>query len=214
MRRVIVVAKAPIPGQVKTRMCPPCTTEQAALVAAAALRDTTDAVDATPRVRRVLVLDGRYPVPRGWWTAAQHGDGLGARLRDAFVDTHRAGEAALLIGMDTPQVTAALLDDALCRLARPDTDAVLGPAEDGGWWALGLRDPAHAAVLTGVPMSTPDTAARTFAALGERGLRIARLPTLRDVDTAFDALAVARRCPPGRRFPVAVAAHVPVVVPS
>jgi hypothetical protein len=213
VNRILVIAKAPAPGRVKTRLCPPCTPEQAALVAAAALRDTLDAVDATPGVERVLVLDGRFTAPPGWSTVAQRGDGLGERLRNGFADTRTEG-ASLLIGMDTPQVTAGLLTAALRRLWRPGTDAVLGPADDGGWWALGLRDPAHADVLRRVPMSTPDTAADTFAALRRRGLRVVPLPRLRDVDTSLDAYAVARRCRPGARFPAAVAAHVPVVVGS
>ena len=87
MNRILVIAKAPVPGRVKTRLCPPCTPEQAALVAAAALRDTLDAVDATPGVERVLVLDGRFAAPPGWSTVAQRGDGLGERLRNAFADT-------------------------------------------------------------------------------------------------------------------------------
>src|SRR2546427_100221 len=73
-------------------------------------------------------------------------------------------------------------------------DAVLGPAADGGWWALGLREPSHAGALVGVPMSTEDTGARTLEALRGRGLRIGLLPELRDVDTADDAHAVAALC--------------------
>jgi len=87
-------------------------------------------------------------------------------------------------------------------------DAVFGPAEDGGWWALGLRDPGHAEVLRDIPTSTPETGARTRDALRRRGLRVADLPRLRDVDTAPDAYAVAALCPPGRSFPGVVAAEV------
>jgi hypothetical protein len=89
-----------------------------------------------------------------------------------------------------------------------EADAVLGPAADGGWWALGLRDPAHAAVLRDVPMSTAQTGARTHAALRARGLRIAPLAVLRDVDTVADARAVAARCGAGSRFAAAVTALV------
>ena len=80
---------------------------------------------------------------------------------------------------------------------------MLGPAADGGWWALGLREPAHAVALWTVPMSMPDTGERTLAALRARGLGVALLPTLRDVDTAADAHAVAALCP-GGRFAAAV----------
>jgi hypothetical protein len=107
--------------------------------------------------------------------------------------------------MDTPQLTADLLGDAGDTLAWPWVDAVLGPAADGGWWALGVRDVRLAAVLGGVPMSRPDTGDRTLAALRAAGGRVRTLPTLRDVDTMADALAVASVCR-GTRFDAAVAA--------
>jgi hypothetical protein len=205
--QLLVIAKEPVPGAVKTRLCPPCTPAQAARVAAAALADTLDAAGAAPAARRTLVLQGRYPVPVGWRVVAQRGDGLAERLAHAFAETAPA-TASLLVGMDTPQLTAALLADAAKALAG-GADAVLGLAEDGGWWALGLREPGHAQVLLGVPMSTSGTGAATLAALRRRRLTVAHLPVLRDVDTAADAWAVAGRCPPGGRFARVVAALVP-----
>jgi glycosyltransferase A (GT-A) superfamily protein (DUF2064 family) len=108
--------------------------------------------------------------------------------------------------MDTPQVTADLLADVWGALA--GADAVLAPADDGGWWALALRDPHHAAALRHVPMSQPDTGVRTAAALRAHGLAVATGPALRDVDTAADARAVAAACPAGR-FAAVVRTHVP-----
>jgi uncharacterized protein len=99
------------------------------------------------------------------------------------------GRPVLQIGMDTPQLTPELVGTALRDLGA--ADAVLGPAVDGGWWSLGLRDPRHAAALRDVPMSTAATGRRTWAALRERGLRVAPAPALRDVDEWGDALAVA-----------------------
>jgi hypothetical protein len=205
--RFVVLAKAPVPGRVKTRLCPPCTPNQAARVAAAALADTLDAVAATPAADRTLVLDGEHPTPPGWAVVPQRGSTLGLRLAAAYADTARPGTATVLIGMDTPQVTPALLATAadLLRAA----DAVLGPARDGGWWALGLREPAHATVLRDIPTSAPTTGADTFVALRRRGLAVALLPELRDVDTAADAYQVARLCAPGSRFAAAVAGLVP-----
>jgi rSAM/selenodomain-associated transferase 1 len=199
---LLVMAKAPVPGKVKTRLCPPCTPEEAAGIAAAALADTLDAASSVPDAWRVLVLDGTHPAPDGWTTVRQRGVGLGERLTQAFADTRRPGRPTLLIGMDTPQVTASLLGRAFEELT--SADAVLGAAADGGWWALGLREPGHASVLRDVPMSTERTGALTLRALRLRGLRVAPLPILRDVDTAGDAVAVAALCPSGSRFATAV----------
>jgi uncharacterized protein len=197
--RVLVLAKAPVPGRVKTRLSPPWTPEQAAGLAAAALADTIEVVTASAATSRVLVVDGSYPVPPGWTTRPQSGGPLGERLADAF-----AGAPAVLVGMDTPQLTAAHLDEALRSLTH--ADAVFGPAADGGWWLLGLRRPAYAEVLRDIPTSTAETGARTLAALRGLGLTVGTLPVLRDVDTAADAYAVAADCPPRSRFARAVVA--------
>jgi hypothetical protein len=93
--------------------------------------------------------------------------------------------------MDTPQVTPGLLELAVSRLRLPDVDAVLGAARDGGYWAVGLRRP-NPSVFLGVPMSAETTGMHTRARLRAAGLRVAELPTLRDVDTIEDAWAVAR----------------------
>ena len=209
--QLLVIAKAPVPGQVKTRLCPPCTPEQAAQIAAAALSDTLAAAGATPAVRHTIVHCGQIEAPLGWHRVPQRGAGLGARLAGGFVDTARPGTGALLIGMDTPQITPQLLTAVAAGLA--EHDAVLGPATDGGWWALALRDPRHGHALLDVPMSTAETGALTVTALAARGLRVGYGPTLRDVDTASDALAVADLCA-DTAFADAVHRHLPATVPA
>ncbi|MFI5908493.1 DUF2064 domain-containing protein [Dactylosporangium sp. NPDC051541] len=195
--QLLLLAKAPLPGRVKTRLCPPWTPQQAADLAAAAIADTVEVLTAVPAAARTLVADGPLAAPPGWARIAQRGDGLGERLAAAFADTARPGVATLLVGMDTPQLGVADVIAAAAALAH--ADAVLGPAEDGGWWTLALRDPAAAAVLPAVPMSSSDTFARTRAALTARGLRVTTTATLRDVDTAPDADAAAA-ARPGTRF--------------
>ncbi|MBQ1017594.1 TIGR04282 family arsenosugar biosynthesis glycosyltransferase [Micromonospora sp. D93] len=201
MTVLLVMAKAPVPGAVKTRLCPPASHRQAARIAAAALLDSLDTVRATPGVTPVLALHGRLAdgeeaaeltaAIAGWQVLPQRGADLGNRLANAHADVADAypGRPVLQIGMDTPQLTPAHLDEAVHRLTV--SDAVLGPAIDGGWWALGLHNPRHAAVLTAVPMSTALTGHHTIEALRVRGLRVDSLPLLRDVDEWPDALAVA-----------------------
>lgn len=192
---LVVLAKAPEPGLVKTRLCPPCTPSDAAALARASLLDTLSAVAATGARRRVLALDGAPGswLPRGFTLVPQRGDGLDARLAAAFDDV---GGPAVLVGMDTPQLTPALLRRAAAALAG-GRDAVLGPALDGGYWTIGLRQ-ADARVLRGVPMSTGFTARAQLARLGILGLGVELLPCLRDVDTYADALAVASEAPASR----------------
>lgn len=205
--QILVLAKAPVPGRVKTRLCPPYSPEQAAGLAAAALADTLDTVTATTAGHRVLVVDGDYPPPPGWIATAQRGGLLGERLAHAFADHCRTGLPTVLIGMDTPQLAVADLDTALRLLTlRGGPDAVLGLAADGGWWALGLREPSAAAGLRDIPTSTSDTGALTLAMLRGAGLRVALLPMLRDVDTAADASEAAALCATGSRFARTVAA--------
>lgn len=195
--QLLVLAKHPVPGRVKTRLCPPCTPHQAARLAAAALADTLDAVRRAGASRRVLALDARPSTTDGFELIRQRGRGLAERIAHAFADTARHYAAPILqLGMDTPQVDPRLLDDALARLAH--NPAVLGLSEDGGWWALGLHNAAIAQVLRNVPMSTPDTGRLTVQAIRQAGIRLEFLPRLRDVDTIGDARAVAATIPTSR----------------
>jgi len=192
---LLVIAKAPVPGRVKTRLTPPCTPEQAARIAAAAIADTLAAVAAVEReARRIVVLDGEPGpwIPDGFDVIAQRGDGLAERLAAAFAD---AGGPAFLVGMDTPQVTPELLAAGLDAVR--DGDAAFGAALDGGYWGIGLREP-DARVFEDVPMSEDNTGAVQRARLAILGLQTAVLPPLRDIDTIEDARAVAREAPDGR----------------
>jgi hypothetical protein len=193
---VVVVAKAPVAGRVKTRLCPPCAPWEAADVARAALADTLATVAAVDARRPLLVLDGAPGpwLPRGFDVVPQVGGGLDRRLAAAAA---AAPGPLLLVGMDTPQVDAAALTASLDSLLRRGVDAVLGPATDGGWWALGLRR-ADARVFLGVPTSTARTGEHQLRRLHALGLQTASLPRYRDVDTFADAVAVARDVPDSR----------------
>lgn len=216
---LLVLAKAPVPGEVKTRLCPPATFAQAARIAAAAFLDTVDAVLAVPDVTPVVALSGDLARAvdaaaltaqlRATTVLAQRGTTLGQRIAAAYADTavvlgHRP---VLQIGMDTPQVDAKLLSQCLELLDGDGVDAALGLATDGGWWVLGVRRPELVDLIADIPTSRPDTGARTMAALRAAGCRVVELPELSDVDTWDDAAAVAPDVPDGR-FAAAVAATV------
>jgi rSAM/selenodomain-associated transferase 1 len=199
---LLVIAKEPVPGRVKTRLTPPCTPAQGAALAAAALEDTLLAALAAERAgRRILVLDGDPGdwVPDGFHVVPQRGDGLAERLAAAFED---AGGPAFLVGMDTPQVTPALLDAGLAAVEYGD--AAFGGALDGGYWGIGLHR-ADPKVFRDVPMSEDHTGAVQRARLTALGLRTAFLPPLLDVDTIADARTVAAEAP-DTRFAATLAA--------
>lgn len=189
---LIVLAKQPRPGRVKTRLLPALTARAAADVAAAALRDTLCVAANVPARQHILAFDGdvRGWLPPGWRHVEQSAGELDVRLAHAF---SAAGDGpALLVGMDTPQ----LQRDHLATFDAATYDACLGLCPDGGYWALGFRDPRLAArTIPGVPMSRADTGPRQYARLVDHGLRVQLLTPLVDVDTIDDALEVARLVP-------------------
>jgi glycosyltransferase A (GT-A) superfamily protein (DUF2064 family) len=199
---VLVVAKAPVPGLAKTRLANTFGPEGAAELAAAALLDTLAAVGATDVASRIVALTGDLASARrseeigallaGFTVIPQRGDTFAERLCAAHADAAAlAAGPVLQIGMDTPQVTPGLLGDALAALIRPGVDAVLGPATDGGWWALGLTRPQQARALLDVPLSRSDTGDNTLVALRRAGSAVSGLPALTDVDTVEEVGEVA-----------------------
>ena len=199
MTTLIVIAKEPVPGRVKTRLSPPFSPATAAALAEAALTDTLQTVRDAASVRPVLALDG-VPgdwLPPGFAVVRQADGGLDVRIAAAFEAASRLSDGpAFLIGMDTPQLPRAVLEPSW-----GDVDALLGPACDGGFWALGFSKPDPETVrraVIGVPMSRPETGQAQLARLRAAGLRTQLLPMMRDIDTAADAYAVARLCPASR----------------
>jgi uncharacterized protein len=206
----LVVAKAPVPGLAKTRLAASVGDRAAADIAAAALLDTLDAVAAAPVQARVVALTGdvdeacaaaeiRHRL-EAFTVVPQRGDDFADRLANAHADAAAAAgnSTVLQIGMDTPQVSAEILTECAGELL--ETQAVLGLADDGGWWVLGVSDAAMADCLRTVPMSQPDTGALTLAALYARGIKVHLVAELADVDTVDDVEAVRRVCAVGSRF--------------
>ena len=188
---LMVLAKEPVAGRVKTRLVPDLTPEQAARLAAAALADTLEAVLAAPARRRLVVLDGRPGdwLPAGIEIVAQASGGLDRRLAAAFAGVRGP---AVLVGMDTPQILPADL-----QVDFGAVDAWLGPAVDGGYWLVAMRDP-EPGVFPGVPMSTSGTYLAQRARLVASGRTVGECRLLHDVDTMADACLVAAQVPTSR----------------
>ncbi len=217
----LIVAKAPVPGLAKTRLAATLGDDAAADIAAAALLDTLEAVAAADFSTRIVALTGDLArasrrdeleaALASYIVVGQRGDGFAERLVHAHEDA--AGRPVFQIGMDTPQVTPELLTASATALADAvgsSGGSVLGLAEDGGWWGLGIAEPSLARGLLDVPMSTPDTGAKTMAALEGLGARVRMLPVLRDVDHASDLHPVADECASESRFRAAVMRYAPV----
>lgn len=205
--RALVVAKAPVPGQAKTRLGAEIGMVAAADLAAAALLDTLQACNEVFEQggSRYLALTGDLMAARrgeeirqalsGWTVFDQQGDSFGERLAHAHTSVAGYGTGPVVqLGMDTPQVSAANLGDVVDELAG-GAEVVLGPAEDGGWWVLGLADPCSARALVEVPMSTPKTYDATVEAFARAGQPVVAVAALRDVDTCADAEAVVALAP-------------------
>lgn len=212
----LVVAKAPVPGLAKTRLAATLGNDAAADIAAAALLDTLDAVSATDFDTRIVALTGDLAEASrrdeisaalaSYTVVRQRGESFAERLLYAHSDA--AGDPVFQIGMDTPQVHPQLLTASAEPLTRAG-QSVLGMAEDGGWWAVGLPNPTLATAFLDVPMSTPETGARTLEALRSLGADVEALAILRDVDHETDLHAVSAECSSDSRFRAAVQRYAP-----
>ena len=207
---LIVLAKEPLPGRVKTRLMTAFTATESAELAAAALNDTLDVADEIQAARRVLAFDGdaAHWLRPGWTLVAQGGGGLDSRLCSAF-DNAGSG-STLLIGMDTPQLRPAQVDAFDAEVY----DCCLGLTRDGGYWTIGFADSRMGRpAIEGIPMSTERTGRLQLQRLYSLGLRVQLLDALVDVDTPADAEQVARLYP-HNRFAASYAELVPPALGS
>jgi rSAM/selenodomain-associated transferase 1 len=186
---LLVVARQPAPGRSKTRLTPPLTPEQAAALYESFLLDTLDLIRRVPGVQRVIAY---LPSEAQTYFAGlasdfeltlQRGPDLGARLDHALTEYLLRGyRRVAVMNSDGPTLPLACLSAAFEYLAG-DADVVLGPADDGGYYLIGLKRPAPR-LLREVRMSTPHVVADTLALAAQEGLRVALLPAWYDVDDA------------------------------
>jgi rSAM/selenodomain-associated transferase 1 len=184
-----VMAKAPRPGRVKTRLSPPLTLEEAAALNICFLKDTTEnlasiaggagLISYTPAGDEALF---HGLLPEAFGLVLQRGDGFGERLLAAAEDILAIGYGAVcLIDSDSPTVPAAAFRQAVDALAQPGDRVVLGPSHDGGYYLIGLKQP-HAAPFERITWSTGSVLAETLERCRESGLEVVLLPSWYDVD--------------------------------
>jgi rSAM/selenodomain-associated transferase 1 len=185
MTCIVIFAKAPIAGRVKTRLIPSLGADGAAALAARMLQSTVEAAIATD-LKVELWGD---PDPKEWYHGprltlrSQSAGNLGERLAIAARRSLGAGESVLLIGTDCPELTAERLRKAAAALDRHH--AVIHPVRDGGYALLGLGrfDPS---IFEGIAWSTPSVAETTIARIGALGWSLAVGETLSDIDEPED----------------------------
>lgn len=197
---VIVMAKAPRAGEAKTRLAPPLTHAEAARLAACLFADTvslalgTGAVvfvayapaDGRTSLEEVLHVSLREETLSGVLWLEQRGEDLGERLAEVVERAFAEGFGPLLlVGADSPTLPPVFLVSALEELARGRADIALGATEDGGYYAVGMREPA-AGLFDSVEWSTPRAYAQTARNASRLGLRLLELPHWYDVDTPAD----------------------------
>ncbi len=207
---IAVMAKAPVPGRVKTRLVPPLTPAQATALNAAFLRDVTANIAAAAALRPIDGFVAYAPASGAGGFAGMLAPGTGLLLADGEIAMdpairgigrsllHAAGAllgrgytSAILVNSDSPSLPNALLIEAHDRLAAPGDRVVLGPAEDGGYYLIGLKSP-HAALFAEIPWSTAAVSGATLARAAASAVACATLPPWFDVDDAASLARLAR----------------------
>jgi rSAM/selenodomain-associated transferase 1 len=190
------MAKQPVPGRVKTRLCPPLAPAEAAELAQAMLEDTVEKCLACAEFETTLAVDGelawfRERFPRVGSIVAQEGAGLGARLAHQFEREAREwpGSSVVIVGADSPQVPVERIVSAHASI-ESGADLVLGPDRGGGYYLVALRRPV-AELFTRVVMSTPTMREETIELARTLGLAVELLEVDFDVDRPEDLALLA-----------------------
>ena len=186
---LVIFAKAPIEGQVKTRLCPPLTPAQAAELARCFLIDTVERACTFPEVqvyiaftpadsenvfRALLSFPVRY--------LPQRGDSLGKRELNIFLDLKQKGASRIvLVGSDIPTLPLAHIQEAFTLLEDSQCDAVFNPTDDGGYCLIGMRE-SHSVLFESIAWSTSTVMAETLSRARKHSLTVELAPTWYDVD--------------------------------
>jgi rSAM/selenodomain-associated transferase 1 len=186
---LLIMAKRPMPGRTKTRLVPPLSPLQAAMLYECFLRDTIDLARQVPNIQPVLahLPSGEQAyfsqLASDFEYYPQQGPDLGARLDNGLTHYLSLGyRRVAAVNSDGPTLPLAYLIAAFEELGK-EADVVLGPTDDGGYYLIGLKRPAPR-LLREVRMSTPHVTTATLALAAEEGLEVALLPSWYDVDDA------------------------------
>ena len=187
------MAKAPLPGTVKTRLVPPLTVEQAAELYRALLLDQLEHLTKLEIAERYLAYapaDGEHDLRAlggaGYRYLPQRGDDLGARMENLCADLWQLGHRnVVLVGSDLPALPLEILNDAFTRLSRKETQVVLGPSEDGGYYLIGMNQPTPE-IFDNMTWSHERVLADTTARLDGLCVPYRVLPSWFDLDVAED----------------------------
>ncbi|MCM8794198.1 MAG: TIGR04283 family arsenosugar biosynthesis glycosyltransferase [Candidatus Omnitrophica bacterium] len=190
---LIVMAKAPVPGQVKTRLLPVLSPEGAARLARRFLKETVALVEGIPGIQPVVAVSPpeameqiRELIGPSMRLIPQPAGDLGVRLQELFRQFFAAGAGGVIaLGTDHPGLPKESLQKAAAELRRGRDRLVLGPTHDGGYYLIGLNRP-HAELFQGIPWSTSEVLRTTVARAKSAGLRIIELPPWYDVDRPED----------------------------
>jgi uncharacterized protein len=202
---VAIMAKAPQPGEVKTRLCPPLSLGEAAELYRCFLLDKIAQVNVLPRTSPVVSYTPTGSrscfealTPPHFILLPQRGDDLGARLLSTFEQLFAQGYAqVIVIDSDTPTLPTAYLEQALRLIAAQENDVVLGPTEDGGYYLIGLRQ-THCELFEQMPWSTSQVFPETRRRSAQHGLTVACTASWYDVDTPADLARLRASLEPSR----------------
>jgi rSAM/selenodomain-associated transferase 1 len=194
-KALVIFAKQPVPGKVKTRLVPPLTFAQAAELYCRMLDDVLALTASVSDVTRSLFYDGSEDAARFFMEKAdglkcfpQQGKDLGERMAEAFREILAMGHGpAVLIGSDSPDLPHIIIEDAFARLEKGDSDAVFGPTCDGGYYLVGMTRPFQE-LFVDIPWSSDRVMQETLERANATGVRYSLLPRWADVDTEADLL--------------------------
>ena len=206
---LVVMAKEPVPGQVKTRLFPQLSPREAADLYSLFLKDTMDEMSTLKDIDMALAFTPGHTgdafasvASKDFLLFAQHGKDLGERMCNIFIEKLKEGyEAVSIINSDSPDLPSSLIDESF-RLLSGQADVVFGPCHDGGYYLIGMKK-SNPELFMGIPWSTGNVLSRSLEIAGQIGIKTALLSPWNDIDTFQDLIRFFDKCrkqPQGKKW--------------